>query len=1196
MSRDAEIAPLSDAGAGIRTERGARRPRFRGGLPASGLLPAAALVLCASAAGIAADSTPPDVSGLIPEIGATVRAVRWVSVGFTEEVDGVDAGDLLLDGVPAGRVSGEGKGPYIFGFEGASGRIAHVSWAPDHGIRDRATPPNAFEGGGWAYRVDAALPASRVLIGEILADNPGGLEDADGDSPDWIEVQNDGDDWVNLDGWGLTDEPTVLDRWVFPPLLLAPRERAVVFASGKDRSAVAEDLHASFKLELDGEFLALTSPPDAAAGTSREAVSGFWPYPPQRIGVSYGLDASGESRYFIVPTPGEVNVEGYVGFVADTKFGEDRGFRDGPFEVAITTETAGARITYTVDGSEPTEAEGIPYTGPVAISRTTTLRAAAFRAGLIPTNVDTHTYIFLDDVVSQDGAGFPASWGSVAADYRVDPEVTGSPLYGATFRDDLLSAPTLSLVMRLEDLFGSTGIYTNPERTGTAWERPVSAELIHPDGSPGFQIDAGAQIFGNASRGPTNTGKHSIRLLFKGIYGATELVHRLFETSSVESFDTLMLRGGYNYKWTHSSDVQRQRAQYARDEFARQTQKDMGQPASHGIYVHLYLNGLYWGLYNVVERPDESFAADHLGGDKDDYDVIKAAEPPYAVSGDKIFWSEMMAMANSGVSSDEAYRRLLEYLDVDNLIDYTILNHFIGNVDAPVCICGNDRPRNFYAARLRGPGGKYRFFAWDSEHSLSETNVDRTELGVTDADDTPARLYARLRQNPEFRVRFGDHVQKHFFDDGVLTPAANVSRWMGNASRIDRAVVGESARWGDYRRSTPYTRNAEWLAEQRRLVNTFFPVRSNVVLGQFKADGLYPSVPAPVFGQNGGPVSPGFRLEMTAAQGAIYCTTDGSDPRLEGGGVSPTAIGPFEGAGEVLLQARVVTVKARALVGSAWSAMKEATFVVDLPVTLRIVEVLYHPLGPPPASPYDDNDFEFIEILNIGAEPQDLTGIRISGGVGFDFTGGSVGSIGPGERVVVVNDLVAFATRYDAAAIRIAGEYDGDLGNSGEQIALMDPLGRAILDFKYYDSWYPETDGGGRSLQIRDPLAAAENWWDFSIWRASWAPLGSPGIEDVEPSGGGQLPGDINGDGRTDLADAVGLLCSLFVELPERLPCEGQGMGDGGNLAVFDLSGDAGVDITDPVHLLHYLFLGGPSPALGSECVRVAGCAEACSP
>ena len=87
--------------------------------------------------------------------------------------------------------------------------------------------------------------------------------------------------------------------------------------------------------------------------------------------------------------------------VADTQFDHDRGFYDAPFSVAITTETAGATIRYTTDGSLPTETHGTVYSAPIPINGTTVLRAMAYKSGMLPTDVDTHTYLFIEEVLQQ---------------------------------------------------------------------------------------------------------------------------------------------------------------------------------------------------------------------------------------------------------------------------------------------------------------------------------------------------------------------------------------------------------------------------------------------------------------------------------------------------------------------------------------------------------------------------------------------------------------------------------------------------------------------------------------------------------------------------------------------------------------------------------------------------------------------------
>src|SRR5688500_17892407 len=120
------------------------------------------------------------------------------------------------------------------------------------------------------------------------------------------------------------------------------------------------------------------------------------------------------SSFMATPTPGAANSQGTLGFVADTNFSVDRGFYEPPQSVDTTTATAGAQIRYTLDCTAPTATTGTVYTGPINIATTKTLRAAAFKTGWTPTDVDTQTYIFLDHVIQQSGTGLPAhaNWGS----------------------------------------------------------------------------------------------------------------------------------------------------------------------------------------------------------------------------------------------------------------------------------------------------------------------------------------------------------------------------------------------------------------------------------------------------------------------------------------------------------------------------------------------------------------------------------------------------------------------------------------------------------------------------------------------------------------------------------------------------------------------------------------------------------------
>ena len=751
----------------------------------------------------------------------------------------------------------------------------------------------------------AALAADPV-ISEFLASNAGGLIDEDGEASDWIEIYNPGPQSAHLQGWSLTDDAESLVKWVFPSTVIQAGQYLVVFASGKDRAISGAELHTNFKLNAGGEYLALVK----ADGTITHA---FEPeYPEQDAGISFGLE-DGHDRYFAAPTPGQANAAGTLGTVADVSMSQPHGLFASPTTVTLSSETQGATIRYTVDGSEPTSSMGSVYSTPLQLTRSTILRARAFKAGWTPSGTSTQSYIFLADVANQPASpeGFPSTWGinhfatpavPTPADYEVDPQVVNAAPYTDetgtfTFADALRSIPTLSLVMEPDDLFHMSpdpalgGIYTHPESDGPLWERPASVEWITTDGSEGFQVDCGIRIYGGMGRSPW-AKKHTFRLFFRGSYGPTRLEYPVFGDDAVDSFDSLILRANFNDGWHMLWDAWKlDRVQSIRDEWIRASYIDMGRLAPHGTFVHLYINGLYWGLYNPVERPDADFSADYMGGSAEDYDGLHDGDP---IDGDRVAWEQLLNLANSGLSDAASYQRIQgnnpdgtrnpDYpalLDVEALADYMILNFYAGTDDWDM--------HNWYAGRRRDGDNGYQIYVWDGE--IIALDLEGQNLVDLDMDGCPSRVFQKLRENQEFNVLFGDRVYKHLFNNGVLTPENAAGRYEDLADFVDRAMVAESARWGDAVRETPYTREVEWATERDWLLDEYFVNRGSILLGFLREAGLYPAVEPPRFSidgrlQHGGAIDPGVQLSMTAETDAIYYTTDGTDPRPAGSGES----------------------------------------------------------------------------------------------------------------------------------------------------------------------------------------------------------------------------------------------------------------------------------------------------------------------
>ena len=624
-------------------------------------------------------------------------------------------------------------------------------------------------------------------------------------------------------------------------------------------------------------------------------------------------DTSGGFQYgfFEEPTPGAPNKAiSSLGKVADTKFDPDRGFFENPVEVVISTATEGAVIRYTTDGSEPDSGTGFIYNGPLTVDSTTTLRAAAFKQGYFPTNVDTHTYVFLDDVIRQSSSA-PPGWpsGSVNGQvyqYGMNQSVvnsTNGAIGGAErTKEALMSLPTISIVTQQSNITSATtGIYSNPGSDGINWERESSIEFIHPPGwvdadgnEDGFQSPCGLRIRGGFSR-RTQNPKHSFRLFFRGQYGNGRLNYRLFGDEGADTFDKFDLRGPQNYSWAMGGTSQNS---FIRDTWSRDLQGEMGHPYKKGRWVHVYLNGIYWGMYQIDERAEANYGETYFGGDEDDYDVVKSfgGVTDGNRSSYQRLWQRWQSGFNSnadlfaiqGKDSDGVADPLLEYLvDIENLVDYMIITYYTGDRDGPGSRYTQPRPNNYFGIYNRVDPDGYKFFEHDSEHSLGtgENNmVSPFTRSSSLTDFNPHTLHERLASdNLEYRMLFSDRVAGYCYNGGLLTDGSGIARVERRASQIDTAIIAHSARWGSSSRS-----RQAWLGAVQGVRN-FITGRVPVIISQFRSVGWYPDIDPPRFSEHGGYVSSDQQLFINGGPGVIYYTVDGSDPRQLGGSVSAEA-------------------------------------------------------------------------------------------------------------------------------------------------------------------------------------------------------------------------------------------------------------------------------------------------------------------
>ena len=679
------------------------------------------------------------------------------------------------------------------------------------------TATNANGAASAEIRIQVVLPGEPV-ISEFMADNQSGILDEDGEPSDWIEICNPTATPAPLAGYFLTDDANNLTKWPFPNVTVGVGEYLVVFASGNDRRVAGSELHTNFSLALNGEYLALVKPD----GTT--IVNEFSPFPGQRGDVSYGFDIQAlQEGYFVDPSPGAANPASFTGFVADTTFSIDRGYYDAPIDVAITSATPGAEIRYTVNGQKPTVGTGLVYTTPITISQTTVLRAAAYKPGFVPTNVDTQTYIFATDVISHS---------------NMRTSITQHPTYGPQMVASLQSIPSISLVF-LGDI----------ERT----EKETSIEFINfEDGNT--QVDAGMERFGSYV---TNFAKRSFRVNFRSEYGPSKLTFPVFDGHEYKippasRFDAIDFRAG-----NHDMSS---RGAYMSNRFVDDAMIDMGQIAPHGRFVHIYINGLYWGQYHMRERWNAAMLSEYFGGSKDQYEAINANNSgsqfqtgvPYDGTG--VYWNETRAR----VAGPVPFANSRSHIDVPDVTDFMLL-----------WVSGNSESE-FRSAGSVPLGVPFKFFMKDADGYLRSPGHSANHNGPINA-----MTEFRSEGDPDYETLVADRIHKHFFNDGALTPARNIARLQARVDECQLSFYSEAARW-DFRSPS------SWQSYQNNLLNNHFVSLTNTMIGRFQSAGMYPSTAAPSFSQHGGGVPSGFQLAITAPQSTIYYTLDGSDPRVPG--------------------------------------------------------------------------------------------------------------------------------------------------------------------------------------------------------------------------------------------------------------------------------------------------------------------------
>ena len=575
-----------------------------------------------------------------------------------------------------------------------------------------------------------------VIINEVMASN--GFYES-GHAWDWVELYNDGDSTVDLSGWGFMDSKKDLYKFTFPDgAKLKSGEYVTIWCTGKENKTPGKDkeFYADFKISASGEKLRLTN-------ADEEEIQKL-ELPEQYGCVSYGLPSGGgEYGFFENPTRGKKNdAEAFAGRAAEPQIITAAGFYEGSVTVEVRAED-GAELRYTTDGETPTKkSKAFPAEG-LTLKKTTPLRVKAFREGAVS---------------------------SVTA--------------GATFFID--DAPQTAIVSLISDdkyLFNKkTGMLTkgsgNYPNYAKGYEYPVHIEYFNKDGE--MEISQTGTMTTSGHSALINAQK-SIALYARKAWGADRFAFNPFPTRDYESYKSLLLR-------STNSDYSATRL---RDIVASSLAEGQGILYQDHVVIQVYINGRYWGHYNLREKINKYFVAAYEGVTEeetiDSIDILaRTGTDEFLQNGDNKDWLELCDFCKKNdLNVPENLARVERELDIDNMFTHAAYEIILGNVD-------------FTNVRIyRVPGGKWKYLLFDVEACWRNLDTTPIELYIKPLN---AKIQGfrheplnALLQVPEMKAKFlnrvsellaavfrWDNVEKHF-DDVIaqLKPILprHIERW-----------------------------------------------------------------------------------------------------------------------------------------------------------------------------------------------------------------------------------------------------------------------------------------------------------------------------------------------------------------------------------------------------------------------------------
>jgi hypothetical protein len=573
------------------------------------------------------------------------------------------------------------------------------------------------------------IQAQSLVINEVCYSNQSQLYDFEDDSPDWFELYNASEGDIHAAGFKVTDDTAKEFYWPVPDTVLKPGGFLVIFASGKD-TVVSGQIHTSFKLSGIKEPLYLFN-------TDGEIVSRI---NPTCVPANYSLSRmpdGGPEMTVTESTPGKSNnysVVQDVNFIPDTlTVNYSSGFYSTPITVTLSNGHPENSIMYTLNGDEPGNRSAV-YNEPLPLNDLTHTKN---RFANIPETVtEPGNEIFKANILRARvySNGCPAS-NEVVCTYFINESIKGK-----------YKVPLVSLVTDADNLFSKkTGIYVkgkyrNFDQHGSKWERDVHVEVFDTTGNTVIDQDAGMRIHGRGSR---RSPQKSLRLYADQDYGKGWFDYPLFsQKPGIDSFRVLLLR-------TTGGTL----GPLFKEELCNRIVQDMNIDYNAGETAILFINGEYWGIYNLMERQNGHYIEENYNLPLAVPDIIAYDRRLTVEEGTADEYNSLIAWLQSADPTDSSfYEEAGKKIDFGGLIDYYIAQLYFANYDWPAS--------NVEMWKLKNDTARWRYFFFDSDASMIWVNDDHMFEHINDISDYQQNdefctlILKRLLKNDRFRNRF----------------------------------------------------------------------------------------------------------------------------------------------------------------------------------------------------------------------------------------------------------------------------------------------------------------------------------------------------------------------------------------------------------------------------------------------------------